>query len=277
MSNNYKMKLPDMAYKCATQYKEVIKEIQDIYINNNSKHLAFLNIYPQLFFNKRNDENVILEIGVRNGEGTKSLVEVFPNSYIYCIEIGGLKRPPNCPAWTPEFEKNNILKKINNIKNNKGTPNVIIGDQADEGLLIKLGEEIKKKYGGFDIVIDDGGHTMHQQQTTLKILSNYMKENSLYFIEDTCTSYYPDYGGGSIGTKNTTIDLFKSIIDVLHRDYHNTRDKYNKVIPKNKQKKSNYSIVNNDHNIRSIEIYKEGCLIKYGYNLCYNYNENNQL
>ena len=28
---------------------------------------------------KRFEENVILEIGVRNGEGTKSLLEIFPN------------------------------------------------------------------------------------------------------------------------------------------------------------------------------------------------------
>ena len=258
-------------------YQKNIKDIQDIYIRNNSKHTGFFNIYPQLFYNKRYEENVILEIGVRNGEGTKSLLEVFPDSYIYCIEIAGLKRPKNCPAWTPEFEKNKILDKLNNVKNNKGSPNIIIGDQADEDLLNKLGKEVKEKYGGFDIVIDDGGHTMIQQQTSLKILSNYMKEDSIYFVEDTCTSYYPDYGGGSIGKKNTTVDLFKSIIDVLHRDYHNTRDKNNKVIPKNKQKKSNYSVINKDHNIRSIEIFKEGCLIKYGYNLCYNFNENIQL
>lgn len=257
------------------EYKNKIREIQEIYKKNNSRHTSFLNIYPQLFFNKRYEENIILEIGVRNGEGTKSLLEIFPNSYIYCIEIGGLKRPKDCPAWTPEFEKNNIMSKLNNCSNNKGIPQIIIGDQADEQLLNKLGKEVSEKYGGFDIIIDDGGHTMHQQQTSLKVLSNYMKEDSIYFIEDTCTSYFPDYQGGNIGKKNTTIDLVKSLIDVLHRDYHNTRDENNKVIPKHKHVKSNYSVINNDHKIRSLEIYKEGCIIKFGYNLCYNNNINN--
>ena len=106
---------------------------------------------------------------------------------------------------------------------------------------------------------------------------DYTEKMENYFVEDTCTSYYPDYGGGTVGKKNTTIDLFKSLIDVLHRDYHNTRDKNNKVIPKSKLKKSNYSVINNDHKIRSIEIFKEGCLIRFGYNLCYNFNENIQL
>lgn len=257
------------------EYKKYIKEIQDIYIKNNSRHTLFLNIYPQLFFNKRFEENVILEIGVRNGEGTKSLLEIFPNSYIYCIEIGGLQRPKDCPAWTPEFERNKIHEKLNNCRNNKGPPKIIIGDQADVNLLNSLGKEILKKHAGFDIIIDDGGHTMNQQQTSFKVLSNYMKEDSIYFIEDTCTSYFPDYDGGNIGHKDTTIDKIKSIIDVIHRDYHNTRDKNNKVIPNNKIIKSNYSVIDNDHKIRSLEIFKEGCMIKFGYNLCYNNDINN--
>ena len=260
-----------------TEYKKYIKNIQDIYLKNNSRHTSFFNIYPQLFFNKRFEENIILEIGVRNGEGTKSLLEIFPNSHIYCIEIGGLKRPDGCPAWTPEFERNKIQEKLNHCKNNKGIPNIIIGDQADETLLNELGNEVMKRFGGFDIVIDDGGHTMHQQKTSLKVLSNYMKEDSIYFIEDTCTSYYPDYGGGNVGEKGTTIDLFKNLIDVVHRDHHNTRDKNYKVIPKEKRKPSNYSVINNDNKIRSLEIYREGCIIKYGYDLCYNYKSSIQL
>lgn len=259
------------------EYLNSIKEIQNIYLKNNSKHTSFLNIYPQLFFNRRYDENVIIEIGVRNGEGTSSLLEIFPNSHIYCIEIGGLERPDNCPAWTPEFERNNIFSKLQKMKNNKGSPNIIIGDQSDENLLNKLGQDIKNKHGGINFVIDDGGHTMIQQQTTYNVLSNYMLYDSIYFIEDTCSSYYPDYGGGKIGKKNTTLDKMKSLIDVLHRDYHHTRYDNGTLIPKDKMVKCNYSVLNNDHKIRSIEVYKEGCVIKFGYDLCYNFKEDTQL
>lgn len=54
----------------------------------------------------------------------------------------------------------------------------------------------------FDIIIDDGGHTMKQQQISFDFLFNYLKSGGIYVIEDLHTSYgnlFPHYSkeGGS--------------------------------------------------------------------------------
>ena len=69
---------------------------------------------------------------------------------------------------------------------------ITAGDQAD----IKTLEDFKSKYGkDFDVIIDDGGHTMVQQRTSLYHLWDAVKPGGIYVLEDLSTSYLPNYGG----------------------------------------------------------------------------------
>ena len=77
-------------------------------------------------------------------------------------------------------------------------------------------EEFLSLYGeDFDIIIDDGGHTMRQQQISLGVLFDAVKSDGYYVIEDlhTCSGQWPTlYGFDVIRDGDTlTIDLLKSL------------------------------------------------------------------
>ncbi|CAI5521556.1 unnamed protein product, partial [Closterium sp. Naga37s-1] len=47
---------------------------------------------------------------------------------------------------------------------------LMVGDQANGTFLEQVVAEIKSAAGLLDFIVDDGGHTMDQQQTSLKPL-----------------------------------------------------------------------------------------------------------
>ena len=73
-------------------------------------------------------------------------------------------------------------------------------------------ENFKSKMNKFDVIIDDGGHTMNQQRTSLITLSPLVRPGGLYIIEDLETSYRRFYGGQYLNS-STTIGMLKSFID----------------------------------------------------------------
>ena len=62
---------------------------------------------------------------------------------------------------------------------------VFRGDQSD---VVDLNKFIVEHGVDFDIIIDDGGHSMRQQQISLKVLYKHLKNNGIYVIEDLHTS-----------------------------------------------------------------------------------------
>lgn len=91
---------------------------------------------------------------------------------------------------------------------------VVIGDQANRDFLGSIVEQ----HGPFDIIIDDGGHTMEQQVTSIETLFPTLADGGVYLVEDTHTSYWEEFGGGR-GRDGTFIEWVKELIDELHR-YH---------------------------------------------------------
>jgi len=83
---------------------------------------------------------------------------------------------------------------------------IIIGDQLDKDLL--------KKFEHFDIVIDDGGHTMKQQIETFEALFPRLNKGGLYVIEDLHTSYWPAFSDYPI----SCMEYLKGLIDGVHTD-----------------------------------------------------------
>lgn len=64
-------------------------------------------------------------------------------------------------------------------------------------------------YGIYDIIIDDGGHTMKQQQTSLGFLFDKVSEGGLYVMEDIHTSFIKSYIDSDCTT--TTYDMLNMI------------------------------------------------------------------
>lgn len=82
-------------------------------------------------------------------------------------------------------------------------------DQTDTALLQRIGDE----HGPFDVIIDDGSHINADIRTSLWCLFPYLKEGGHYVIEDTQTSYMPNYGGDMERTSETTANLVRDLFD----------------------------------------------------------------
>ncbi|KAG8157639.1 hypothetical protein KVR01_012681 [Diaporthe batatas] len=77
-------------------------------------------------------------------------------------------------------------------------------------------EKFMKEHGkDFDIIIDDGGHTMVQQITSLKYLWKAIKPGGLYFVEDLQTSFVADRWGGGDTAKMAGQDTMVGYIQKL--------------------------------------------------------------
>ncbi|KKU82103.1 MAG: hypothetical protein UY07_C0003G0004 [Parcubacteria group bacterium GW2011_GWA1_47_8] len=126
----------------------------------------------------------LLEIGVQKGGSLYMWREYLPKAKIIGADVD-----EKCK----QFEGDGIK--------------IYIGDQEDVDFLLDL----EHKEGPFDIIIDDGGHTMGQQITTFKTLFPLLAEGGMYVIEDLHTSYWPAFGGGF-----TAISFLKSMIDEIH-------------------------------------------------------------
>lgn len=92
------------------------------------------------------------------------------------------------------------------------------GNQTDENLL----NRIISRVGETDIIIDDGSHINKDVIKTFEVLFPKLKTGGIYVIEDTQTSYWPDYGGDSENLSNpsTIMNYFKKLTDCLnHQEF----------------------------------------------------------
>lgn len=141
----------------------------------------FTEIYETYFNSIRNKKLNILEIGIDKGFSIFTLRDYFINAQIYAIDC---------------------LDKSHLNKDNKFI--LSVGDQANREYMKNLFIGVK-----FDIIIDDGGHGMEQQQVTLEEMLPRLKSKGIYILEDLHTSY--EYGYSDNTTDNTTLNLIENI------------------------------------------------------------------
>ncbi|MFN2518006.1 MAG: class I SAM-dependent methyltransferase [Jatrophihabitantaceae bacterium] len=92
---------------------------------------------------------------------------------------------------------------------------VVLGDQADPDVLRKINDE----HGPFDVIIDDGGHTMEQQIATIETLFPLLNDDGIFVVEDTHTSYWSEFGGG-LYAPESFVEWAKPRVDDLHSRHH---------------------------------------------------------
>lgn len=97
-----------------------------------------------------------------------------------------------------------------------------IGDQANITDLQRVIDDS----GQFDVIIDDGGHSMRQQIITMEyMIPRALKAGGLFFMEDLTTSYEGDLGAYNAEKyydygKNRTTDLICDIIGDMHKSWY---------------------------------------------------------
>ena len=117
---------------------------------------SFLNSYRETFKN-------VLEIGVQYGPSIRMWSDYFPNANIYGADIKLL------------IEKEN--------------DRIFLFDKIDQSNRDDLEKLINQSTDEFDLIIDDGGHTMEQQQISLGYLFSFVKPGGFYILEDIHTSF----------------------------------------------------------------------------------------
>ena len=157
----------------------------------------YIQYYDKHFHNLRMRKLNILEIGVggytnpnKGGNSLRMWKYYFPKSKIYSIDI-----------YDKSFIEEDRIK-------------IFKGNQTDEVFL----RNVYKEIGNLDIVIDDGSHLNKDVITSFKILFPLLNIGGIYVIEDTQTSYWPDFEGDSDDLNNpaTSMNFFKSLTDCLN-------------------------------------------------------------
>jgi hypothetical protein len=146
----------------------------------------YVEIYEMLFGPMRSKTTRVLEIGVEEGHSLRLWEAYFPAARIFGIDI------------------------VDSTRNDAGRVKTLV---ADQGKREDLARVIAAAGGSFDIVVDDGGHRMDQQQISFATLFPAVKSGGLYVIEDIHTSFpelYPDHGVDPDGQNSTyaLIDRF---------------------------------------------------------------------
>lgn len=89
------------------------------------------------------------------------------------------------------------------------------GSQTDADLLRRIVEEA----GGVRVVIDDGSHRPEHVRASFAALFPLLADDGIYAIEDTQTSYWPEFGGSDdLANPSTTMALVKELLDGLNHE-----------------------------------------------------------
>jgi len=116
--------------------------------------------------------------------------------------------------WADYLDKTNILGIDIECDNQEEI------ERYDSRIKVKQGSVLDSDFMDsvkdiFDVIIDDGGHTMIQQQTTLsRMFRNNLKTGGLYVVEDliTSTRAYTNWWGDVREDKDTTLCALKRFI-----------------------------------------------------------------
>ena len=154
---------------------------------HNGRH-SYTYFYDSLFSPIRNEELLILEIGICGGGSLKMWEEYFSKATIIGLDIND------------ESELSNDRTHVFQL------------DQSNKTELEIFVSQCKEKGYEFDIILDDGSHHISDQQITLGYLFPLLKSKGIYVIEDLHTSLadngYPLYGKSleiQENRKNTTL------------------------------------------------------------------------
>jgi 23S rRNA U2552 (ribose-2'-O)-methylase RlmE/FtsJ len=179
--------------RCRQSAGSRVNDLERFFAGNKGgkihKWKHYFEVYDRHFARFRGTEVHVVEVGVAHGGSLRMWRDYFGRkAHIYGVDV-----QPDTKA----FEDERIR--------------IILGDQSDPAFLRSLVAQIPR----IDILIDDGGHTMYQQEVTFKTVFPHVSPNGVYLCEDLHTSYWGDFGGG-YKRDGTFIELAKSLVDQIN-------------------------------------------------------------
>lgn len=125
---------------------------------------SYTDFYEKYLDPIRNNELLILEIGLCDGKSLRTWYEYLPNSTIIGLDLD----------YKTEHNNDRVMTfKL---------------DQSDPNQLQHFVNECRVNEYEFDMILDDGSHHMLDQQITLGYLFPLLKPGGVYFLEDLHTS-----------------------------------------------------------------------------------------
>ena len=158
---------------------------------------AYADAYERHFAHLRHRPIRLLEIGIGGyadpklgGESLRMWKQFFPLASIVGMDI---------------YDKSSLAEERIAI---------VQGDQSDPGFL----EDVARRFGPFDIVIDDGSHVSAHVIASFGTLFRHLTDDGIYAIEDLQTSYWERNYGGSSGAdrRGTSMTFLQSLVDGLN-------------------------------------------------------------
>jgi len=157
------------------------------------------------FFLKQfyNYSGSMLEIGIQHSNSLKMWLELFPNAYIYGLDI--------------------------DISDVGHRYSIIKGDQSNTEHLVYLNSIISTQTKPLFFINDDGSHIPEHQLLTFNTLFPTLQEGGIYIIEDIETSYWTKNGLYGYETRygykhpNSIIEIFKEVADSVNSEFAGNR------------------------------------------------------
>lgn len=173
--------------------------------DKSSKSHNYASVYHAALEALRFSICTVLEIGIfgttpeNAGASLKAWAEYFPNATIYGVDLHDYS-----------FLETDRIKTI----------------VADQALIPNNLEMVANITGGaLDLIIDDGGHEMQQQQITLSFMFKLLRPGGCYIIEDLQTSYHKAFNpDDTFYTTVLMLELFKHT-GKLYSDYISEADR----------------------------------------------------
>lgn len=182
-------KITDTPLYIAEQEDSLLDIANQFFTDKETDHKYFTRAYVHLFSGLKQSAENIAEIGVLDGHSLAIWKNYFSNANVI-----GIDKNPTCGIAVSGTDRVSIL----------------IADAGNSEDLSRLHSELPM----LDILIDDGGHRMDQQQLALAYLFPKIKDGGLFIIEDLQTSTEAKMPEKEIfnwgdPSKTTTLDMLR--------------------------------------------------------------------
>ncbi len=167
--------------------------------DKNTTH-SYLDLYETLLSNKKETAKNVLEIGIFDGGSIKLWHDYFPNATIYGLDVKKIS-----DMWA-------------GIKNNKRI-NLGCFDAYSETF---FNSQLLDKNIKFDMMLDDGPHTLESMKKFITLYSQIMTEDGILIIEDV-----QEWGWIEV-LKNATPEHLKQFIKCY--DLRDIKGRYDDIV-----------------------------------------------
>jgi hypothetical protein len=168
--------------------------------DKNTSH-SYLPLYQQLLVSKKERAKYVLEVGIMLGGSIKLWSDFFTNATVYGLDIANMIHPQS-----DIINKKNIILSVNTDAYN-----------ADMVITNFMNKNIK-----FDMVLDDGPHTLETMIKFIQIYSNVMADDGILIIEDVQSWDWIDI------LKNAVPEHLKQYIKVY--DLRSNKNRYDDIV-----------------------------------------------